>query len=218
MKMFMRISSLAAVLLLASLGSGCLHFNEYKSEYKRMAVPFTLAGLIPETANSHFVAEFVGFYPMPVSPVLSDEIEKILEKCEKEGVPILPPIKGENAPIFCMDYPSEEHVYSTLPPIPTGVPFVYEVQRKNVRITVEKLVDQIDECRFFPLVGPCQIHHCHFKCTVWWDETITSGWPIPFTHTDHKQEVLYIDKDHLHRCGDPGDLAPAGGPTPYTQY
>jgi hypothetical protein len=30
-----------------------------------------------------------------------------------------------------------------------------------------------------------------------------SYWPIPFTHTDQTQEVVYIDKDHLIRCTGP---------------
>jgi hypothetical protein len=149
---------------------------------------------------------------------LTAEIEALCDRLEHDGVPILGPIKGEFAPIFCMDPPSEKEIYETLKPIPHGVPFVFEIQRKNVRFSVEKLVDQVDECRVFPLAGPCQLHHCHFKCTIWWDETKTMGWPIPWQYTDHKQEVVYIDKDHLHRCGEPGNLAPPGGPSTFSQY
>jgi hypothetical protein len=155
---------------------------------------------------------------MPVSPALTQEIEDKKEREATEGVPILGPIQGEFASVFCMDPPSDEMVYKTLPPIVHGLPFVYEVQRKNVRISTEKLADKIDECKIYPLAGPCQLHHCHFKCTVHYEETTTMGWPIPWTHTEKKQEVLYIDKDHLHRCGEPGSLASAGGPSTLGGY
>lgn len=70
----------------------------------------------------------------------------------------------------------------------------------NVRIVVEPIVDRVDECRFYPLVGPARLHHCHYKCTVYFDKTIRSDWPIPMTHTDQSEEVVYIDHDHLIRC------------------
>jgi hypothetical protein len=47
------------------------------------------------------------------------------------------------------------------------------------------------------------MHHCHYKCTVYYDKTIRSDWPIPFSHTDQTQEVVYIDHDHLIRCAGP---------------
>jgi hypothetical protein len=25
---------------------------------------------------------------------------------------------------------------------------------------------------------------CHYKCTVYFDKTIRSGWPVPYSHTD----------------------------------
>jgi hypothetical protein len=204
-----------ALLVLLSTSCGCLH--RYVNNSKGFVYPSTITAAVPSAVN-FFGAEFVGLWPMPVSPAVSAEIEDLIERCEKNGVPILGPIKGEFAPIFCMDPPSEKEIYETLKPIPHGVPFVYEVQRMNVRFSIEKLVDQIDECRVFPLAGPCQLHHCHFKCTIWWDETTTMGWPIPWQYTDHKQEVVYIDRDHLHRCGEPGNLAPAGGPSTLSHY
>lgn len=213
-----RLFTTVALLITVGTSSGCLH--RYVNNSKGFVLPQAPFEVIPST-----VSYFAGFnqpglllWPMPVSPALSHEIEQLLERWEKEGVPILGPIKGEFAPIFCMDPPSEKEIYETLPPIVHGVPFVWEVQRKGVRFSIEKIVDQVDECRIYPLAGPCQLHHCHFKCTIWYDETTTMGWPIPWTHTDHKQEVIYIDKDHLHRCGDPGNLAPAGGPSTLSHY
>ena len=62
----------------------------------------------------------------------------------------------------------------------------------------EKMIDKIDPPRFFPLIGPAQLHHCHFKCTVYYKETIESGYPFPVKVTRPRVDVVYIDKDHLH--------------------
>jgi hypothetical protein len=215
MKSNSRLLAMLALVVSVSTSCGCLH--RYVNNSKGFAYTGIITSVVPWAVNySHLGnAEFVGLWPMPVSPALSSEIEDLIDRCERDGVPILGPIRGEFAPIFCMDPPSEKEIYETIKPIPHGVPFVYEVQRMNVRFSVEKLVDQIDECRVFPLIGPAQLHHCHFKCTVWWDEVHTMGWPIPWQYTDHKQEVVYIDKDHLHRCGEPGNVAPLAGTGSY---
>jgi hypothetical protein len=59
-------------------------------------------------------------------------------------------------------------------------------------------VDKIDPARFFPLIGPAQLHHCHWKCTIYFVETMESGYPFPFQCKTQRVEVVYIDKDHLH--------------------
>ena len=84
-----------------------------------------------------------------------------------------------------------------------GYAFLAETQMNNVRMVVEPIVDRVGECRFYPLVGPARMMHCHYKCTVYYDKTIRSDWPIPFTFTDATEEVVYIDHDHLIRCAGP---------------
>ena len=97
-----------------------------------------------------------------------------------------------------------QEVMRTLPDSPAGgFAFLNETQRNNVRIVKELIVDRIDDCKVYPLVGPARLHHCHYKCTVYYDKILRSYWPIPFTHNDQSQEVVYIDKDHLIRCTGP---------------
>jgi hypothetical protein len=84
-----------------------------------------------------------------------------------------------------------------------GLAFVAETSRNNVRIIVEPMVDRLDDCRFYPMVGPARLHHCHYKCTVYFEEVKRSYWPVPFTHRDQRQEVVYVDHDHLIRCAGP---------------
>jgi hypothetical protein len=87
------------------------------------------------------------------------------------------------------------------------LPGLEEVHRNNVRIVKELITDYIDPPRVYPLVGPAQLHHAHWKCIVYFTEVTRVGWPIPYTTTDEEsQEVIYIDNDHLHMVGnvDPG--------------
>ena len=146
--------------------------------------------------------------PIPVTPYFSQLVEDTYWEEERYGkVPILDPVEGEHAPTFCLDPPSPDEVMRALPDdVGGGVPFLAETQRNNVRIVTELIVDRIDECRFFPLVGPAKLHHCHYKCTIYYDKVIRSMWPIPYSFEDATQEVVYIDHDHLIRC--------AGPPTP----
>ena len=79
-----------------------------------------------------------------------------------------------------------------------GVPYIYEEFRDNIEIVKERIKDTIDPPRFFPLIGPAQLHHCHWKCTINYDETIESGYPFPFRSAKPRVKVIYIDLDHLH--------------------
>jgi hypothetical protein len=143
--------------------------------------------------------------PVPMSPYFQQELEnKFIEKERYERVPILGPITG-GAPPAALDPPSEDQIMRALDKARTvsgGLPFLHEVQRNNVRIVVEPIADYVDPPRFYPLVGPAQLHHAHYKCTIYYSETTRVGWPIPYTTTDEDtREVIYIDKNHLHMVG-----------------
>ncbi len=101
--------------------------------------------------------------------------------------------------------PTADEILRTLPDWPksllAGV-CQTEVVRKNVRIVVDKIVDKVGECRFYPLVGNARLKKCHYKCTVYFDKTTRSDWPIPFLNVHPTQAVVYIDRDHLIRCAD----------------
>lgn len=142
---------------------------------------------------------------IPVSPYYSQLIEDTYWEEERyDKVPILDPVEGENAPLYCMDPPSPDEVMRALPDeVGGGWTFLAETTRNNVRIIVEPIVDRMDECRFYPLVGPARLHHCHYKCTIYYDKKIRSDWPVPFSHKDESVEVVYIDHDHLIRCAGP---------------
>ncbi|MBN2474656.1 MAG: hypothetical protein JXB62_08610 [Pirellulales bacterium] len=144
-------------------------------------------------------------YPIPLSPYFQDQMEdKAWEKERYDRVPILGPITA-GGPAKALDPPSEDEIMRALErakPVEGGLPFLHEIQRNNVKIVVEPLGDYIDPPRVYPLIGPAQLHHAHYKCIIRFSETTRVGWPVPYTTTDEdSQEVIYIDHNHLHMVG-----------------
>ncbi len=147
---------------------------------------------------------FIGI-PIPVSPYFQDKKEDefwIAERYDK--VPILGPLTA-GGPAVALDVPSDDEVmraFDRARPIEGGLPLLHEVQRNNVRIVKEKIADYVDPPRFVPLIGPAQLHHAHYKCTIYYSETTRVGWPIPHTLKDEESvEVIYIDHNHFHMVG-----------------
>jgi len=151
-------------------------------------------------------AAYFGTTPIiPVSPYYSELIEDAYLREERyDKVPILDPVEGEHAPLICQDPPSADEVMRALPNETSGGwPFLAETARNNVKFVIEPIVDRVDDCRFYPLVGPARLHHCHYKATVYYDKIIRSDWPVPFRHEDQSSQVVYIDHDYLIRCAGP---------------
>jgi hypothetical protein len=172
--------------------------------YLRTAVLLALAVVMPLSAGG--CLNGFGFYPfsmgiwtpIPVPPWVTERMEE--KYCYKDDfrTPIMPPIReGFPAPL-CEDPPSDGEVLRAMPHVRRGFPYVCEQFRDDIQIVNERLVDRIDPPRFFPLIGPAQLHHCHWKSTIYYTETIESGYPFPFRCTRPRVEVIYIDKDHLH--------------------
>lgn len=147
----------------------------------------------------------VGNYPVPVSPYFQKRLEdKAWDEERYDKMPILGPL-GEGIPDAALDPPSEDEVMRALEkarPIQGGLPFLSETERSNVRIVVETIADEVDPPRVYPLVGPAQLHHARYKCTVHFTEITRVGWPIPYTvKNEDAREVIYIDHSHLHMVG-----------------
>jgi hypothetical protein len=136
--------------------------------------------------------------PIPIPPWVAERMEE--KYCHKNDfrTPILPPVLEGFPPPTCEDPPDEARILRAMPRVPRGVPYFYEEFRDDIRITTELIVDRIDPPRFFPVVGPAQLHHCHWKCTIYYTETMESGYPFPFRCVRPRVEVVYMDLDHLH--------------------
>ena len=143
--------------------------------------------------------------PIPVSPFYQKSHEDDFHVHERYArVPILGPIT-QGGPVVALDPPSDDEVWWALERANTvqgGVPFLHEVQRNNVTMVKEKIADYIDPPRVVPLIGPAQLHHAHYKCTIYYTERTIVGWPIPHTLVDEDAvEVVYIDHNHFHMVG-----------------
>jgi hypothetical protein len=164
-----------------------------------MLAPLGLSGCFPSfTFNPLTMGPLT---PIPVPPWVTERMEE--KYCNKNDYrqAIMPPIKeGFPAPL-CEDPPDDAMIYRAMPHVTRGVPYFYEEHRDDIDFVKELLVDRIDPPRFFPLVGPAQLHHCHWKCTIYYTETVESGYPFPFRCKKPRVEVVYIDKDHLHLTG-----------------
>jgi hypothetical protein len=145
------------------------------------------------------------FTPIPVPPWVTERMEEKFVYKNDFRTPVMPPIREGFPPPLCEDPPDDAAVLRAMPHIKRGVPYFCEEFRDDIQIVNELLVDRIDPPRFFPLVGPAQLHHCHWKCTIYYTETIESAYPFPFKAKQPKTEVIYIDKDHLHLypCANP---------------
>lgn len=143
--------------------------------------------------------------PIPVSPYFQDKKEREAWAHERyERVPIMGPLTA-GGPATALDPPSDDEVMVALEkarPISGGLPLLHEVQRNNVRIAKEKIADYVDPPRFVPLVGPAQLHHAHYKCTIYYDQNVWVGWPIPHSIVEEDNvEVIYVDHNHFHMVG-----------------
>jgi len=146
-----------------------------------------------------------GSAPIPVSPFFQDELEDVAWQQERYNtVPILGPLT-EGGPAVALDPPSADEIMRALEearPVEGGIPLLHEIQRNNVRMVVEPIADYVDPPRVFPLIGPAQLHHAHYKCTLYFEEVTRVGWPVPYTsRNEDAQEVIYIDHNHLHIVG-----------------
>jgi hypothetical protein len=163
--------------------------------------PTTLSGCFP-----HFFSMGLAT-PVPVPPWVTERMEEKYCYQKDHMATILPPIQPGLPPPICEDPPDEATILRAMPHVRRGYPYVYEEFRDDIEVVTERLVDQIDPGRFFPLIGPAQLHHCHWKCTIYYTETIESGCPFPFRCKRRRIEVVYIDRDHLHLCPGPNPAA-----------
>ena len=122
-----------------------------------------------------------GVLPVAVAPQLDDKPPHPSDYL----TPGPPPVTAREPALLCPEQPGDAEIVRSLP----------KGSREDVEIVCEKMVDKIDAPRFFPLVGPARLHHCHWKCTVYSADAKTM---------QRRCEVIYIDKDFLHTAtGEP---------------
>jgi hypothetical protein len=188
----------------------CKDISTMKKPSTLLAWCLTAVGLASSTGcmfplNTTYGPPFNLPIPFPVSPYFQDKMEDCYWNQERYNrVPILGPITSGGTPV-ALDPPSDDEIMRALEKadsVEGGVPLLFERQRNNVRIIKEPIADYVDPPRVYPLVGPAQLHHAHYKCTIYYSETTRVGWPLPYTTTDEdSRQVIYIDHNHLHMVG-----------------
>ncbi|HEY6565000.1 MAG TPA: hypothetical protein VIY86_10920 [Pirellulaceae bacterium] len=174
-------------------------------QWGSLVLLLSLAATMGCTTNG---GPYLGVYSIPilVTPWYQKHYEdKHWEHERYERVPILGPITQGGVP-RALDPPSDDQVMRALEkvrPVQGGTPLLWERQRNNVKIAKDLIADYVDPVRVYPLVGPAQQHHAHYKCTVYFSERTYNGWPVPYAMDDREAvEVIYIDHNHLHMVGD----------------
>ena len=144
--------------------------------------------------------------PIPISPYFQDSEEVQFHIHERYArVPIMGPLTA-GGPVAAIDPPSDDQVVHALEKASEEIATEFE------KLVKEKIADYIDDPRFVPLIGFAQLHHAHYKCTVYFEERTINGWPVPYTLEDKEAvEVIYIDHNHFHMVGDPD----TGASSPY---
>ena len=155
-----------------------------------LAAPVGLSGCVPYSMGI--------FTPVPVPPWVQERMDEKYGGLNDGRTPVLPPIREGFPPPLCEDPPDISAVLRAMPRVTRGVPYFYEEHRDDIEMIPERIVDKIDPPRFFPLVGMAQLHHCHWKCVVYYTETKESSYPFPYHVRRPRVEVVLVDKDHLH--------------------
>jgi hypothetical protein len=119
---------------------------------------------------------------------------------DRDRVPILDPTGDPSAPC-CVDPPGEDEIWRGL-----SKPRSAGTKRTNARFTIEKIGERVDPSKVYPLAGACRLVHCHYKCTVTFDEETPGTEDVAPLAPSRRSEVVFIDKDHLRRC--PGSDSP----------
>lgn len=175
------------------------------------------AALIPMVSGCSPLA--MGFLtPVPMQPWVAERMEDKYMHKNDFRTPIMPPIREGFPPPVCEDPPTEREILRAMPRVLRGVPFILEEFRDDIRIVSERIVDRIDPPRFFPLVGLAQLHHCHWKCTIYFTQTYQEDYPMPVKIKKRRIEVIYIDKDHLHQYVGPDLDVQRGVTREHTDY
>ncbi|MEM7317100.1 MAG: hypothetical protein AAF497_28535, partial [Planctomycetota bacterium] len=102
-----------------------------------------------------------------------------------------------NSKADTMDPPSDQEIMRVVESQKTTEELIQgDSKPRSVRIVKEKIADYVDPPREYPLVGSAQLHHAHYKCTVYFDE---GNDPTRHATDEDLTQVVYVDATHLIR-------------------
>ena len=80
-----------------------------------------------------------------------------------------------------------------------------------VKVIKEKIADYVDPPRFYPLIGAAQLHHAHYKCSVFLTDALNDS------SKQQPLDVVYVDHHHYHLVGNQGPVDDRSKATPKKQ-
>jgi hypothetical protein len=115
------------------------------------------------------------------------------------AVPMVGPVTLGGPPVS-LDPPTPDDVLRVLKGVRKvgRAPVLHESQLNNVQMVIEPIVEYVDPQRVYPLIGPAELHHAHYKCTIYFTEVTQFG---SFSTKDEREAILYIDHNHIHIVG-----------------
>ena len=123
---------------------------------------------------------------------------------EHKTTPILGPLKS-GGPVTAIDPPTDEEVLRAAERAENGpMTWPNKAGRFDGRIVKEKIADYVDPVRFLPTLGPAQLHHAHYVCTIYFSVWEDVSFPIPHKIEKEEKRVVYIDHAHFHLVDDVG--------------
>jgi hypothetical protein len=127
------------------------------------------------------------------------ECSRKKSSCEYDcRTPVIPGYNADGTPPTCGEPPADAAILRKMGWQPSAQSWLCQTSRDDVQIVKELVKDEVAGPRFFPLVGPARLHHCHWKCTVSYNETVESTFPFPCRCVRPRVEVVYVDADKLY--------------------
>jgi hypothetical protein len=107
--------------------------------------------------------------------------------------PILPALRA-GEPVPAPPPPTLEDVVMQRPEIAAKI--VLSCKRDQVQMMAEQLTDWIDPPRIYPMIGPAQMRHVHWKCILYYPQPEQENGRTFLRY--RSGETVYLDSDYLH--------------------
>lgn len=108
-------------------------------------------------------------------------------------------------PVLLLDSPAPEDVFRRLVFSELSNDVVQPTwdQWQNASMVLELMAEYTNPVRVYPLIGPAQLHHAYFKCTITYNDAADQGRRAPGRGVDLPDwQVYYVDYRHLHQVGE----------------
>jgi len=182
--------------------------NEKKLELEDLEAEYRESGS-PARPKDRLTAAGVDPAITRVSTVPALSAGSCVDPDRQDCVPILDPVADAGTAPCCVYPPTEAELWRELCGSKQFGASSAARRPLWMMSTAVKVGETVDACKVYPLAGPCRLVHCHYKGVVSFHQVSLWGAPIPSCRLEPRDAVVYLDKDHLVRCGGPADGHPS---------